>query len=321
MGVIDSLSAGYRFLGRRIGLLAIPVLLDLWLRFAPQLTVAPLFARLAEFYRSLSSVEGITPELAQLVGQLADSIAQIGENSNLFSLLVSNSLLHVPGVAVVVGPAPGVAVQTLDSPLAVAMLALAFWLIGVCIGVVYLTLLARSLPLGNSPKLLSWSDSAKLIVRQWALIVAFVALTALSLIVVSMPVIFAITLVSMATPVLGSGLAFLLSGLIFVVLFHLYFVPASIVMDDLSLPAAVLKSVSLVRKNFWATLGFILLTNLISLGFALLASQVAQLSSLGVYAAILVNAYIGTGLAMALLVFYRTRIVRMNEEAAAIQAG
>lgn len=318
MGVIDSLSAGYRFLGRRIGLLAIPVLLDLWLWFAPHLTVAPLFARFADFYRSLATMEGISPEMATLVGQLADNIGQIGENSNLFGVLVSNSLLHVPSVVVVLEPAPDAVIQTITSPFAAAALALIFWLVGVFIGVVYMTLLARNLPLGNSPKLLTWSETLGLILRHWLLITAFVALTVVALIAVSMPVIFGVTVVSLLSPVLASGLAFLLSGLILVILFYLYFVAVAIIMDDLTLSKAVVASITLVRRNFPATLGFIVLTNLISLGFMLLANQVAELASFGVFIAILVNAYVGTGLAMALLVFYRTRIVRMNEEAAAI---
>ncbi len=321
MSVIDSLSAGYRFLGRRIGLLAIPVLLDLWLRLGPQWTVAPLFTRLAELYRSLATVEGLSPDMATLVGQLADSLAQMGEYSNLFNLLVSNSLLHVPSAVVAIGPAPGAAVQIISNLAAALALALLFWLIGVLIGVIYLTQLAHSLPLGNGPRALPWAQGARLVVKHWALIVAFVALTALALFAVSLPLIFGITLVSLVSPALASGLGFVLSGAIFLVLFYLYFVAAAIVMDDATLPMAVAGSVRLVRANFWATVGFIVLTNLIGIGFLLLVNQVAALAPLGATVAILVNAYIGTGLAMAWLVFYRTRVLRMQGEVAAVVQG
>ena len=321
VGVIDSLSAGYRFLGRRIGLLAIPVLLDMWLRFGPQLSVAPLFTWLADLYRSLAAVEGLSPEMATLVGQLADSLGQMGESSNLFSLLVNNSLLHVPSAVVAIGPAPGATVQTIANPVVAVGLALAFWILGILIGVVYLTLLARNLPLGNSPRPLAWAEGAKLVVVHWGMIVAFVALTALALVAISLPVTFGIALVSLLSPVLGSGLGFLLSGLIFLVLFYLYFVTVAIVMDNATLPTAVLGSARLVRRNFWPTVGFIVLTNLISIGFLLLVNQVAALASFGANVAILVNAYIGTGLAMAWLVFYRTRVLRMHEEMAAALQG
>ena len=42
MSVIDSVSAGFRFLGKRVELLLIPVILDLFLWLSPRLSIAPL---------------------------------------------------------------------------------------------------------------------------------------------------------------------------------------------------------------------------------------------------------------------------------------
>ena len=59
-----------------------------------------------------------------------------------------------------------------------------------------------------------------------------------------------------------------------------------------------------------------LLSNLIGLGFALLLAQVANLAMGGTLVAIVINAYIGTGLSMALLVFYRSRVIKGEPEIA-----
>ena len=60
MSIIDSLSAGYRFLTRRLDLLFLPILLDLILWLAPGLSVAPLFERAAHFYQEVSATPGLT---------------------------------------------------------------------------------------------------------------------------------------------------------------------------------------------------------------------------------------------------------------------
>ncbi len=59
-------------------------------------------------------------------------------------------------------------------------------------------------------------------------------------------------------------------------------------------------------------LGFIVLSNIIGLGFALLLVQIAAVSPWVALVTIVVNAYIGTGLSMALLVFYRSRALKQT---------
>ena len=126
-------------------------------------------------------------------------------------------------------------------------------------------------------------------------------------------------LVMMFSPAFGSALAALAGAITLVVLFYLYFVTAALIMDNATLPAAMLRSLRLVRENFWATLGLILLTNLITLGIALLLLQMAALAPWAGLVAIALNAYIGTGLSMALLVFYRTRLIKGAEAAVVAQ--
>ena len=71
LGVIDSLSAGYRFLGRRLELLLIPVALDILLWLGPRFSVAPLSERLAGFYAEAARMEGVPPDMAAMTAQVA----------------------------------------------------------------------------------------------------------------------------------------------------------------------------------------------------------------------------------------------------------
>jgi hypothetical protein len=117
------------------------------------------------------------------------------------------------------------------------------------------------------------------------------------------------------SPPFGSVLAASAGGLVLVVFFYLYFVVAGIVMDNLGIWPAIVRSVYLVRTNFLATLGFIVLSTLIGLGIAVLLAQLAQSATWLHVVAIFVNAYIGTGLALAFLVFYRSRLLKVQEAA------
>lgn len=309
MGIIDSLSAGYRFLGRHIELLIIPIALDLLLWLGPQLSVAPLFAQASNLYREATAVQGTPVELTQMTGQFADMLATAGTGSNLFDALVSQSLLHVPSLMIYLGPQPGGLVYAISNPFIALGLYVGLSIVGLLIGVIYINQLAHRLPLGSGPKVLPLGDRVRTIFRQWGLIVLFVLLMGVLLLIGAIPTFFAAGLLSLLYLPLGSIAAVLFGGAVLIILFYLYFVTAALVLDDLALPAAVAQSFRLVRDNFWATLGFLILTSVIAVGFALLFQQFSTLATWVLLPAILANAFIGTGLAMALLVFYRTRIL------------
>jgi len=76
---------------------------------------------------------------------------------------------------------------------------------------------------------------------------------------------------------------------------------------------AIVQSFVTVRNNFWSTLSFVILYTVISLGFGSLLINLAALTPIGAIIAILAYAYIGTGLTMGLLVFYRTRLLKHDE--------
>lgn len=314
MGVIDSLSAGYRLITRHIELLLVPLLLDIFLWFAPRLSIAPLLRQFAEMYNGLLAGGGnLPPDMSQLSQQMDDMLALLGETSNLFQLLVNGALYHVPSLLATLPTLQGgQRTVEIDSVGAAVVAFLALGLAGLLVGVVYMNLLARALPLGEGEKG-SASGFVSLVLRHWMRSILFLVGVVALLLAIYIPATVGVSLLMLISTALGFFAMFLLSGLIVLVLFNLYFVTAGIVLDDLAVRPAVVRSVILVRYNFFPTLGLILITTLIATGMALLLQRVAAFGSAGVFIAALLNAFIGTGLAMAILVFYRTRLLVLAE--------
>lgn len=313
MGIIDSLSAGYRFLFRCPQLLLIPVLLDLFLWFVPRLSIAPLLQRLADFYQETATVQGVPDDLVDLNRQMAEMLNMLGEQFNLLDLMVSSILLHVPSLMTVVQPLPGTSATELNNPLLVLALAIVLSILSILIGVVYISLLAQNLPIGEGERAWTTSEFLATVLRQWLQVLLFVLLVMGGLLAIYIPASIGIALLSLISPALGSFAGLVLGGLTVASVFYLYFATIGMVMDNLSIRVAVTRSFGLVRHSFWPTLGFVILTNMITLGFALLLNPLAMRPPAGTIVAILGNAYIGTGIVLGLLVFYRTRHLQLND--------
>ncbi|MEM7126689.1 MAG: hypothetical protein AAF702_10210 [Chloroflexota bacterium] len=314
MGVIDSLSAGYRYITERLYLLIIPVLLDLLLWRLPRLSLSSIFERLAVFYLEAAQVDGLSAELKTVTEQLAEMLKEIGHQANLWNLLVSDSLLHVPSVMVLVEPLAPTELVELSDPFTVVSLMAFLLLAGFFIGVVYLGLLAKRLPIGEGEKNVDWPLFLINSGKRWLHVVLFVIAIIIGFLVLMIPISIGVTVLALISPGLASGITILLSGLIFVLFFYLYFVTAGLVMDDLTVFQAVSRSLRVVRNYFWSVFGFVLLINVISGGLGTVFRQIATYTPAGTLAAILLNAYVGSGLAMALLVFYRTRVLILDEK-------
>ena len=106
-------------------------------------------------------MEGVPPDMAAMTAQVADMLTEVGRHSNLMEVMVSGSLLHVPSLLVAIGPVAEDHVFEIDNPLAAAVIAGVLGLIGLLLGVVYMNLLARRLPLGGAAKPATAADFAR----------------------------------------------------------------------------------------------------------------------------------------------------------------
>ncbi len=309
MSVIDSLSTGFRVVGWRVDLLVIPLLLDLLVWLAPRFSIAPLFERLSAFYVQAATQQGMPVEMSSMVQQFSEFINQSGKSSNLLDVLANNLWLHMPSLLTILSPLPGVAFLPIGNLLVALLLFLLLGLLGLLLGVIYLTRLARHLPIGVGDKQAVGHGLTSNIVQNWLRIVGFLLLTTFSLAVIYIPTSLLISFVLLFAPGVGYFLLFLLSSVSMLFVFYLYFVPVGLVLDNIGLFNAVRQSIRLARNNFWSTLGLLVLTLVITNGMGLLLARLAQWQPLGTFTAVAINAYLGTGLAMALLVFYRTRLL------------
>ncbi len=323
MGLIDTLSSGFKVVQRRPWLIVLPVLLDFWLWLGPRWSIQPL----ANSLLRLLSPENLPPEMAQMVEPYRELLTAAGANFNLWWLVDDNPTwlsMAVPGLSdpARLGVAPGI----IETP----TVALLLWaplvlLLGVALGSMFLTAVTSQLPLpqagaaaaGTTPAVEPAHDRP--VTGVWLrrglrtfmlatlfglLIIALVLLSSLLLSVVLTPI---FLLAPQAAVGVASMAALLLGWLGVVAYIMLYFVLAAIVSDGVGLWQAMWRSFSVVSRNFWSTLGLVLLLTLILWGFGLIWQRLASASLLGALVVIFGNAVLITGLTAARLIFYRER--------------
>jgi hypothetical protein len=92
-----------------------------------------------------------------------------------------------------------------------------------------------------------------------------------------------------------------------------WFVPEAIVVSEVSPLRAISNSVAVVRGYFWQTLGLVVATFIISAGLGSIFERVAYTAP-GLLIGVVGNAFVGTGLAMASMGFYASRIDSLKPE-------
>jgi len=306
MGVIDSISQGFALVRRRPAIMLIPVLLDLLLLLAPQLSVEPVARALAS---ALQMPPGMAGTSAYDPAQAREALLQFGKDGNLLALLASASF-GVPSL--VAGMAPSdVAhvggVLPIAAPGLLFLLALMLAMIGLLIGSLYLTLLAAAVR-GESPGL---SVLLRRTARNWLHLLVLAALLLALGIGVLLPLSLIVQLVGIISPLAG-GFIGLVAGLLILwavlwVVFYLYFVVDAMVLQEVGVARAAVNSIVVVRSAFWPSIGLIVLLYLLTMGLSIVWHWLAGMTVLGLCAGIAGNAFVGSGLVAASLVFYRQR--------------
>ncbi len=121
---------------------------------------------------------------------------------------------------------------------------------------------------------------------------------------------------SLAAPQAAAGIMYFALSFLFVAyplfIYYQTYVTAGVMMDGFTAWQAFRNSLQLVRQNFLPTLLFLFLAGFIMLGIELLLENLISLTqdhAISVLVASLIFAYVGTGVALAFLVFYRTRLL------------
>jgi len=315
LSIIDALSAGFSLIRRRLWLMLVPIVLDVFLWLGPRISIGPLVQR-AMPLMAPPATDVLSKADAQTLALARDALVEAGRSFNMFSLL-TNTLLGMPGLMTV---APDLA-QPVVTPAVVQVssgwLALGTFILllvaSVFIASLYLGLMAQEITAGSV-------DLKSLLLGVW-IYGARIVVLGVFLIGVALVFIFPVSVVSALAALFSQGLAIMMIGafslaamwVTLAVLIYLFFTVSAIVLNGDGMLRAIRNSILVVRRNMWPTLGLLVLVNVISAGLGFLWQRMA-LAVWGAPIGILCNSFVGSGLAAAVLIFYRDRYARLQHD-------
>lgn len=303
MGVIDTLSAGYNTVNRHPWIVAVPVLVDLFFWLGPHLTLAPLVQRTVG---RIAAPVGLSADMLQTYQDYREALLRAGESFNLFSLLTT----HIPGIPSLMAGRDGLgATLTLDSPWMALLLFLLLPIAGLWLASIYYIAVGRPVRGIDESAGTQWGRTW----RTWGRMVALLLVVIGVALLVGIPsMVLAAVVSAVSSSLVGFVVAFLWVTLLWVQ-FYLFFVVDAIVISDVGPLQAIRNSVTVVRFNLGSTMGLVVLIWLITLGMPIVWDAMAQ-NLVGTAVAILGNAYISAGLAVASMMFYRDRFLALNNK-------
>lgn len=308
IGVIEALATGFDIVRRRPWIPLIPVIFDLILWIAPRLSLTPL---LQPALAQLNPPTNLSPdslvaleEWRQALSQFAGSVSIIGMvNAALNQIAQFPSLL---GVDTELPSSP-------ISPLAFNINVNSAWLtIALFVPLFFLALFASALFLDAIADGVRPLEKKSLVAKfqsvsvLWLRLIIYTALI-VGLVLLFTPIFLLVLQFGQANPDLGSFLSALVLVILIWVLVYLYFVADAVAVTRIGVLEAIRHSVLMFRINFWQSMLLIVISFVINQGWGLLWHGL-EASSVGVAFAIVANAYMGSSLIAAAMVFYLDRL-------------
>jgi hypothetical protein len=314
VGIIDTLSAGFDRVTRRLWLILIPALVDIAIWTGPRLSISRLSQRAIA---ALPGVQELGAQYQQSLQMFEDLLTDLGAGVNLLSLL-SMRALGLRSLAGLAAPqsvpftaAPRIIELQTWSELAVTSLALT--LLGLLIGCLFLTGIAQDLREEGLTLLTTLQRCGRSWYRLVMLGLAAVVILVLTLLALS----FAYTVLAMLSPqiaALGMSLfaiaSLWLSAYASIVFF--FTVRALFASNNMGMLRSVWSGLNVLHRNFLSALGFLILVYVIQAGLSYIWRELA-VNVAGTLVGIMGNAYVSTGLVMASFIFYRDRFVAWQE--------
>lgn len=304
LNVIDVLTAGFEIVRKRPWTILIPMLVDAGIWLLPRISLADLFRP----FLSQIDTSGLSPDVAANAEETRQMATQLVGSLNLLGLVSAalNSTVRVPTLLAFDGgdihsPINAFAYTfSLQSwPWAVFVFVPLF-LLALLPAALYIEWLAQGVrPLENEPPF-AWAPR---VAALWLRFIALSALLALSLIGG-----FAVALVfALINQDIGSFVLILVVVSLISITIYLFFTISAMAVSNVGLLEGIRRSVLLFRYHSWASLALFFLTVFLDRGLALVWHGLA-VSSFGVLVAIAANAFIGTSLLAASMVFYQDRM-------------
>lgn len=314
--LVDSISEGYAAINRRPWLVLVPLLLNLYLWFGAQVSMAPLITSITNTLKGLNPAAASQEELQLVYDQfLATGGVDLRQQLAVLNYIPTLRLYVVGGADAGAGvPAIPEVLQLINTQrtdtiqiASVGGALLAFLIINV----VALVLSAIFLGQVGAAVRRDWSPVVGL---RRATKIGLALLGALAIILgvglaLGLPLLFFITLLLYLNQTLGVLALILVYWIAVWVSIYIGFTAEAIVISGLGPLRAIYTSFNVVRRNIWGTLGFLALTLIIRLGSGVIWHALVN-NTAGALVAIVASAYIGSGLLAARMAFYRERLRR-----------
>lgn len=302
LGVIDILASAFALVARRPWVLVLPIAIDLFLWFGPPITAE---AVLKPLFASITLPPEVAADTTQNWAELKRTLETGSVNFNVLSFLTLLAL-GMPTLVGVLDPASAglpmrAAWFSLNNLGTLIALAGGLAVTGILLASVYLqgvAVVVRRETLGGF-----FARALK----AWLNVLAFIVLGMLAFMVLLVPFIMLALLASLLNQTLGAFV--LISGMVLILWFALYlaFAIPAIFVGGLNVRQAALHSIAIFRFNGRSALGLLFLVYLIQIGFAVVWDLLV-INPWGLAFDIVANAFLGSGLIAALMLFYHDRV-------------
>lgn len=294
-GLIDTINAGYTVLNRRLWVLLIPIVLDLYLWLGARVSLRPLFERLESSLTASAMLVAADPQQQILL------LRQLQQADMRVPLALLNYVpLALPTLPSDMLP-QSVSWFTIASLPELVLALVVINTLALLCSSCFLTVLAGVVR--NEPY--TPATYARRVWQVMGHIPAYLFVLLGVGFLLGLPFMVVSALVVGLLP--GATVLVLLAW--FMVGFWIYiytgFAVEAILISQVGPLRAIHHSVHVVRRNFLGTIGLILVSYMIIAGMSIVWQALAQ-HHLGLLLAIILSAYVSTGLTTARLVFYRT---------------
>jgi hypothetical protein len=308
---VRTLATAFDHVAARPYLILPALVLDLFLWFGPRLNLSAVFSA---FAAALTAPPSGPPEVAEQIALAKELLTTFGARFNLFSAL-STFPVGVPSMMAstlpMTTPAGDPRTIPLSDPATIALIWFVLTVAGLGLATVYHAAVARAAG-PSSPAPRPWTLWGKVLVMSAAAYLGLGVIIGVSLM--------AAALVTLITPFLGTGVAFLGFSLLFWLAVYLVFTPHGLVGYRLGLLPSMRESVRIVRRDFFTVVG--LLSTLVIVSW--LAGRVWELPPADSWFSLLAvvgHAFVSALVLLASYVFYVGRREAFAAEQAAPDAA
>lgn len=308
LGIVDTLSAGFAALNKRLWIALLPALLDFLLGFGPGISFNAVVEETAQLTQQVFDAQAeqaaVPEESSTALQQQTREAMESLRGTNLLGLLAWLTPNIVNATSRTPLPQLRGAALEISEGWSLAGAGLGLLLGGLLWASIYYAALAQGVR--EEPPSVGGVLAKSL--RGWGSLTLFF----LGMALLAIPAGLMSLLVLLTASVFGTAVLSLVVGTVavlgIVVAYSLYFADDAIFAVEASPVRAAWYSASVLWTYFWPALGFVLLVNVVLTGTAIAWSYVAG-SPAGLLAAAAGHSYIATGLSAAGMIFFRQRFL------------